>query len=95
MKSILITQSQLRNYSGSEMVTLEIAEHFVNKPKWRVSVLTHHYSDPIKQEFEKLNIEVILSSSEDAKTINLEAYDILWVQHYTLVPSLIEGMREK
>ena len=86
--NILITQSQLRNYSGSEMVTLELAEHFVENGD-TVTILTHHISSPMKEEFESLNIKIILTTTAEANLLDARNYSTIWVHHYTLTEGLI------
>jgi hypothetical protein len=90
-KNILITQNQLYNYSGSEIVTLELIEHFIDEG-WGVTVLTHFYGGVIKEYLEQLQVEVILTTSKESAELSNKDFDIIWVHHYTLVPSLLEDL---
>jgi hypothetical protein len=94
MKKVLLTQSQMKNYSGSEIMTLELAEYFVTQG-YKVTILTHFYENPIKEDIEKLGVEVVLTGTEQAGLINIEDYDYLWVHHYTLTPGILEALTNR
>lgn len=88
---ILITQSQLKNYSGSEVVTLELIEHFSGLG-YDVTVLTHFFADPIKKDIGKTNARVVLINSEEASGIYIKDYDVIWIHHYAITSKQIEEM---
>lgn len=94
LRRALITQSQLRNYSGSEVVTLELAEHLCALG-WDVTVLTHFADDPIKSEFDNLPLRLLLTTSEEAKRLNIENFDLIWIHHYTLMPGMAQGLKTR
>ena len=94
IKKILITQSQLKNYSGSEIVTLELAEHFSTQGV-QVSILTQYYDYPIKQDFEKVGgVNVLITGSAASEALNIEDYDLVWVHHLTLTAKLAEQLAD-
>ena len=94
-KSVLITQSQLKRMSGSEVVTLELAEHFV-AGGYNVDILTNHFDEPISTEFNKLpGLNVMIIGSEAAGAIALSNYDIVWIHHATLNDTIIEQLRDR
>lgn len=91
-KAVLLTQSQIANYSGSEMVTLELAEGFTNLG-WRVTVLTHHAGAPILEEFNKIPyINVVTTGSKESEELSIHNFSVIWIHHYTLTTKIIEQL---
>jgi hypothetical protein len=88
VKRILITQSQLRNYSGSEVVTLELLEHFTELG-WGVTILTHYLNHPMQSSIESCKPEVILTNSKEAEKLDPNNFDVVWIHHYTLTSSFL------
>lgn len=92
MQKILITQSQLKNYSGSEIVTLELAEYFCAKGL-DVTLLTHYLDDPVAQDLAKLStVHVVVTGTKEANEIDVGVYDFIWVHHLTLTDKIIEQL---
>lgn len=92
VKKILITQSQLSALSGSEMITLELAEYF-SCNGYEVTILTHHYDYPIKEYFEKVAVNVILTTSDNAESVEISNHDIVWIHHYTMTEKMAEQLK--
>ncbi len=91
-KKVLITQSQLVNFSGSEIITLELAEYLSGLGA-DVTILTHFFAEPISSEFEKLsNVHVVMSGSAAADSINLKDFDVLWLHHLTLTRRMVHEL---
>lgn len=89
-KSILITQSQLRRYSGSEVVTLELAEFFSNSG-WNVTILTHHAGEPATKDLDGLsNVKVVKTTTVKPGDMSINDFDVIWLHHYTLTENLLE-----
>jgi hypothetical protein len=84
--TILITQADLVDYNGSEIVTLELAEQ-LSGLGWSVHVLTNFASQPIIDDFNALPWVTIHT---DATTIDLDAVDVIWVHHQLLPDGLLE-----
>lgn len=84
-KSVLITQGELVNYAGSEIVTLELAEYFLAQGS-RVYVYANHIDEPIRSDFAKLKDLSLHTSTED---INFEELDLVWIHHQLIPPELI------
>ena len=89
-KNVLITQSALRSFGGSEIVTLELANYFKSIDA-KVKVFTWYYSEPIKSEFEKRHIDV--TTDEDDPFF--ENVDFVWVHHQVLPISMVQGLGKK
>lgn len=88
--SVLITQGELMNYAGSEIVALELAEYFSQKGS-TVQVLTNYIGAPIAKEFRKLkNVSVQINPSK----INYENLDLVWV-HHQLIPQQILDLAQQ
>lgn len=83
-KSILITQGELVQYAGSEIITLELAEYFSQKGS-RVDILSGHIGLPIKKEFTRLKN---VSLHTTTQKINFNNLDLVWI-HHNLIPSEI------
>jgi len=91
-KKVLVTQSQLKNYSGSEVLTLELVEYLANQGA-QVTILTHFLGQPIQSDFEKLSgVSILLTTSPEADKIDLEEFDLMWVHHLTLTRGLIRQL---
>jgi hypothetical protein len=91
---VLITTNHLRNFAGSEMVTLELIEHFLARD-WIVDVYTHDLGEPMLGEIQKvpswgrLTLHVANLDEEFA-----DEYDLIWVQHSILPPGLLRRLAE-
>ena len=72
-KKVLITQQELANYGGSEVVTLELTDYFLDKG-FEVVVATNYYGQPISQEFDK-RVEVVDFSSD----IDINTFSHVWI----------------
>jgi len=90
-KRFLITQNSLRMLAGSELVTLELASYLQSQGA-KVIVYTCFFGNPIKNIFDKRNIEVI--DKQDAK-LELKDFDYIWVHHQILPKSILEGLSKR
>lgn len=87
-KRILITQNRLWDFSGSEMVTLELAEFFTNKGA-EVTVYCLRFGEPILSEFNRIeNITLAGSSAE----LSFSRFDVVWVHHQVLPESMLNEL---
>ncbi len=84
--SILITQGELVDYGGSEVVTLELAEH-LSRAGWSVQILTAFTAEPLSAEFRDLPGVVVHT---DPASVDLTDLDVIWVHHQVLPPSIVE-----
>jgi len=85
---VLITQNHLFNLSGSEVVTLEMAEYLSSRGD-EVVIYTHIYANPIKREFEALaNVEVLTDRKEVNTLIKNKGFDLIWI-HQQVIPEAI------
>lgn len=85
-QNVLLTQGELVNYAGSEIVTLELAEWFASRGA-RVDVLAHIIGDPILQEFKKIKNVFIHT---DPNTIDYESKDLIWIHHQLIPQKVVE-----
>ncbi|WP_156891277.1 hypothetical protein [Agromyces subbeticus] len=94
MPRILITANHLRERRGSEIVTYELAEEFALRG-WHVDVYTNLFMDPMAERFAALaagaSVRVAVDPYED---FGLD-YDLIWVQHSLLPPSIIRRLAER
>ncbi len=91
---VLITQSRLRNFAGSEMATLELADYFSKKGSI-VTVLTNYVEDPLKQELINVpNVKLVLTTTSEAEAINVSDYDLVWIHHSLLNKNILESLVE-
>lgn len=74
-KHLLITQIELNQYAGSEIVTLELAEQALLEG-FEVSILTNYYGEPISREFPD-GINVYSPDNIPA----LDNFSHIWVHH--------------
>tara|TARA_Y100000114_G_scaffold39339_1_gene35008 strand:+ start:4300 stop:5490 length:1191 start_codon:yes stop_codon:yes gene_type:complete len=75
MKHLLITQQELCNYGGSEVVTLELANQAF-EAGFKVTILTNRYSPPFIDEFSD---RITITADEDQ--ITLSEISHLWIHH--------------
>lgn len=94
-KSILITQNQLKNYSGSEATTLELVEE-LSRRGWSITVLTHFAAAPAVDDIANLRGVTIAKTSDKKVQSELSIYDFdfIWIHHYTLTERLVRELIE-
>jgi len=89
-RTILITQGELVDYGGSELVTLELAE-YLSGLGWSVHILVNFVSEPMLKEFRPLNGVTIHTNAD---TVDVGDLDLIWV-HHQLLPETIVEMAER
>ena len=89
-KKVLLTQNTLRGFSGSEVVTLEIATYF-RRHGAEVRVFTWEVDEPILSEFRARGIKVTTDDYSDY----YNDLDYVWVHHQILPIGLLEKFRDK
>ncbi len=89
-QKILITQSELVKYAGSEIVTLELAEYFTSQGA-KVDILTNFIDYPIKKEFDKINN---LKVEIDYIKLDASKYDLIWIHHQLIPYKLLEQIKQ-
>ena len=85
-----MTQNSLNGFSGSEVVTLELAEFFQAQGA-KVQVFTWEAGEPMLSEFEKRNISV---TTDDYSSF-YDSVDYVWVHHQVLPIGLVKKFGEK
>ena len=90
IKKVLITQNALRSFAGSEIVTLELASFF-KQNGIDTTVFTWHYSNPIKKEFEKRKITVVIDEKD--KRLN-QSFDLIWINHQVLPEAITKKLNK-
>lgn len=84
-KTILLTNVRLKNYAGSEINCLSLAEFF-QKQGTSVEVATLEYGMPIKGDFEKAGIDVkVIPEQKLSRT----KYDLIWAHHSIVIDWLL------
>lgn len=88
-KRILITQNQLINFAGSEIVTLEIAEYF-SRHGAEVLVATNSLGNPMMEKINELRgvTTYILPSEELDGILEDRPADFAWIHHQLIPKSL-------
>lgn len=89
-QTILITQGELVDYGGSEMVTLELAE-YLSRTGWSVHILANFVSEPMLKEFLPLDGVTIHTNAD---TVEVTDLDLIWV-HHQLLPETVVEMAER
>lgn len=85
-KSVLITQGELKNFAGSEIVTLELAEYFNSKGSI-VHVFSNYIGMPIEKEFKKLKNVILHTKSNE---INFADIELIWIHHQLIPKEVLE-----
>lgn len=93
MKRILITTNQFCEIKGSELVALELVEHFLSLG-WHVDLYTNLYLPPIATEVSKLDGQDRLRIEEDPYAGYDYSYDLIWIQHSVLPPPIIHMFQD-
>lgn len=91
-RHVLITQWQMRQFTGSEMVTLELAEHFADAGA-RVTVVVHQHGGQISAMLRAAG-DVKLWSSRDAGLadhLRADPPDLAWIHHQIVPEVLLSG----
>ncbi|SIN70593.1 glycosyltransferase family protein [Agromyces cerinus] len=88
-RAILITQSQLRRFAGSEIVTLELVEHFASTGS-PVVVVTHAFESPMREEILNAgDVEVILMSDPNlSDRLGQYDFELVWI-HHCVIPKIV------
>lgn len=91
-KRILITQNQLINFAGSEIVTLEIAEYF-SQGGAEVLIATNSLGNPMMKRINEIEGVTcyILPSDELNKTLDEKPADFAWIHHQLIPKSLFSS----
>ena len=87
-KKVVITQNALHFLAGSEIVTLELAEHLQNN-NVEVVVFTWYLAEPMAEEFRRRKIKV--TTDENAEI--LKSPDLVWVHHQVLPNAILEPLK--
>ncbi|MFJ3489271.1 hypothetical protein [Leifsonia aquatica] len=92
MGRVLLCTNHLQNLAGSEVVTIELVEHFLERG-WHVDVYTNLLGEPVTSELLALpswgRLRVVEASPEEAFD---DEYDLIWVQHSLFPPSFVDRL---
>lgn len=83
MPRILITTNHLEQLQGSEIVTLEVAQYFLNHG-WSVDVFTHLLGGDMEYLCQQLQHQDRLIVTDDDNYPFDAEYDIVWLQHHVM-----------
>lgn len=86
---LLITQAQMGRFAGSEMVTLELIEHFADQGV-PVTLWTHIVAEPMASELAAVpGLEILLTSDPESEDRIAEGtYGLVWI-HHQLIPRAV------
>lgn len=90
---VLITQRLLHRLAGSEVVVIELCEHFASQGR-RVAVVTRSFSDEFVATHLSLPGVTVFRSTDDSLDDRLEEYffSVAWV-HHGVVPPVLFGRK--
>lgn len=88
---VLVCTNQLREIRGSELVTVELVEHLLSRGA-HVDVANNLFLPPMTDEFARLPGQERLTVATDPYHEFHGPYDLIWVQHSLLPPSIIEEL---
>lgn len=83
-KRILITNFAIRDYTGSEIDSLDIANYFL-KQNYKVDIFTLNFNEPLKS---KVNKEISVYTYDDTEKLSTH-YDLIWAHHFPLLDYLL------
>ncbi|MGY1683703.1 hypothetical protein [Geodermatophilus sp. SYSU D01176] len=90
-RRVLVCTNQLREIRGSELVTLELVEHFLSRGA-SVDVANNLFLPPMTAEFAALPGQDRLHVAGDPYEEFRGPYDLIWVQHGVLPPNLVSQL---
>ena len=90
MKNILLTNFMVKEFTGSEIDTVTMANHFL-KIGYSVDIFTINYGYPL---LEKLNKKVRVLSYRESDKLK-KHYDLMWSHHFPLLDYLIFNKKIK
>lgn len=83
-KRILITNFAIRDYTGSEIDSLDIANYFL-KQDYKVDIFTLNFNEPLKS---RVNKEISVYTYDDTDKLSTH-YDLIWAHHFPLLDYLL------
>ncbi len=83
-KKVLITNFAIRDYTGSEIDSLDIANYFL-KQDYKVDIFTLNFNEPLKS---KVNKEIFVYTYDDVEKLSTH-YDLIWAHHFPLLDYLL------
>ncbi len=89
MPKILLTNHNIINYAGSELVTLDMATEFQQRG-WNVTVATFRFGGDIEKNFNERGIKVVNVLHQSLSEWEIE-FDVIWSHHFpVLIKCLVE-----
>lgn len=88
MKKILFTNVGFKNFAGSEIATMTLANYFLRK-NYEVHIFTIEYGEPLKEIIDE-KIKVITLNNID---ILENEYDLIWSHHFPLLDYILFNKR--
>lgn len=89
-KTVLLSQYRLVDFTGSEIVTLEMTEYFLSQGA-KVLIATNNLDYPIKKYFDKLDNVTIYTDFFDEeldKAVRKNPPALAWIHHQIIIPAL-------
>lgn len=83
-KKVLLTNAWIKNYSGSEIDTVTIANYFAEH-NYDVDIFTIQYDEPLKTD---LNNKIRLINYFDSHLL-ASHYDLIWSHHWPLLDYIL------
>ena len=89
VRHVLITQWRMCQFTGSEMVTLELAEHFAASGA-KVTVVVHESGEPVSELLSAAGDVHLWSSTDEGLDEHLRADppDLAWL-HHQIIPEFV------
>lgn len=78
--NILLTNNRIKNFTGSEIDTVTIANYFISL-NYNVDIFTLEYSEPLINNLDK-KVRIICYKTAD---LLLSDYDLIWSHHFPLL----------
>ena len=84
MKKILFTNVGFKNYAGSEIATMTLANYFL-RTNYEVHIFTIEYGEPLRKIVDK-KIKVITLKNIEMLS---DEYDLIWSHHFPLLDHIL------
>ena len=89
VKTVLLTNHFLQNFTGSELALYDLAREFLDL-NFEVYVAAFQYADPLKSFIDELDVHVLDMNKPLNKT-----FDVLWAQHFTTADACLADGKVK
>jgi lipopolysaccharide biosynthesis protein len=91
MPTVLLSNNTVKNYAGSELVTIELAKEFILKG-YAVTIATFAKDATVLREVNDLNVSW-LDLNVVQPIASTTVYDLIWAHHFTTLDAILMDLK--